>query len=309
MLENTAVSEDCAVPLREVTKSEIETFHRDGVIFLPQILGSQWVDMVEQGVEAAFRNPSQHSVRLLGANDDRELRIDQDPSRNTPALRDFIFQSPIARIVSALMGSPAYFYIDQLFYREPGPMLPSRWHQDTSYYKVKGYDTVRAWVSPDPVPPDAALEFVRGSHKWNVMYSPRLRKESNSDLIGPGFRSESVLQNRADVYASAPVYRGVLPELPNIEKNRDSFEIIGSEWNYQPGDVLVFHGNTLHGAERSNVVLEGPRRGHGSFWIGRDARYWDHESAIFESPELAALNPEDGQLLSEFKSVFPRVWG
>ena len=37
-----------------------------------------------------------------------------------------------------------------------------------------------------------------------------------------------------------------LPELSDIEGARDSFDILG--WDYEPGDVLLFHGHIVHSA-------------------------------------------------------------
>ena len=53
-----------------------------------------------------------------------------------------------------------------------------------------------------------------------------------------------------DAYADWSYFSGVrdqsLPPVPDINANRDSFDIIG--WHYEPGDVLLFHGHVLHSA-------------------------------------------------------------
>src|SRR5260370_17178352 len=45
---------------------------------------------------------------------------------------------------------------------------------------------------------------------------------------------------------TAPLYQdGTLPRLPNIEAERDRWDIVS--WAVEPGDVLVFHPGMLHG--------------------------------------------------------------
>jgi ectoine hydroxylase-related dioxygenase (phytanoyl-CoA dioxygenase family) len=44
-----------------------------------------------------------------------------------------------------------------------------------------------------------------------------------------------------------------LPPVPDFDANRDSFDI--SSWDYEPGDVIVFHGHVLHSA-LGDVVSE-----------------------------------------------------
>jgi ectoine hydroxylase-related dioxygenase (phytanoyl-CoA dioxygenase family) len=43
---------------------------------------------------------------------------------------------------------------------------------------------------------------------------------------------------------TAPLY-GTLPRLPDIERERDRFDIVS--WAVEPGDVLIFHPRMLHG--------------------------------------------------------------
>ena len=97
-----------------------------------------------------------------------------------------------------------------------------------------------------------------------------------------------------------------LPKLPVIEQARDSFDILG--WDYQPGDVILFHGNVVHSA-RGGVDLPHARRSHASLWAGPDVRYRRRRSQAIPDPlKLYAFRPQDGQALSEFPEVFPVAW-
>ena len=139
-----------------------------------------------EGIDAAIAEPDQLSG-LAGL----ELRVDQFPASRSPALRRIIDESPIAEIVGSALRSPVRFYMDQGFYKSKGMIAPTPWHQDTCYYNIDGSELIRAWVSPDPVPRDVALEFVRGSQRWNVTYRPLAGRDPEFDAVELG--TEQVL--------------------------------------------------------------------------------------------------------------------
>ena len=294
-------------PLRQITDDEIRAFHRDGAVLIKKVLSSEWIDLLQEGADAAIDQPDVMSENL------GTLRVDQFPAAKSEALRRMVLESPIAEIVGSALGSPVRFYMDQLFYKPKGRFLPTPWHQDTCYYNLDGNDLIRAWVSPDPVPRNVSLEVVRGSHHWNITYSPLAGRDPEADpdamkMLEGARPGEPMLG--ADAYEDWNYFSGVrdlsLPTVPTIEANRDSFDIIG--WDYEPGDVILFHGHVLHGA-CGNVESENPRRAHASLWAGHDVHYRHRIGQVIPDPRaLYAHEPKTGQLLSEFPDVFPVIW-
>lgn len=292
-----------------IEKETIDAFHRDGAVLIKGVLASQWLDLIESGLEWAESNPTGMSA---GVN--LPLRIDQFPASHSKDLAQAMRASPIAEIVGTVLNSPVRFYMDQMFYKPAGLIAPSAWHQDTSYYNVAGHDLVRAWVCVDPVPRDASLEVIRGSHLWNVTYRPPVGKDPESDPKGAAqteaaHRRGEILIGREsfeewtyfDSFSDAS-----LPVLPDIEAARDSFDILG--WDYEPGDIILFHGHILHSA-RGGVTLPHPRRSHASLWAGADVRYMRRRSQSIPDPiALYDFEPRDGQPLSDFPKVFPVAW-
>jgi ectoine hydroxylase-related dioxygenase (phytanoyl-CoA dioxygenase family) len=294
-------------PIRAVTADEITAFHRDGAVLVKQVLPTEWVETAARGLDAAIAQPDAMSSDL------GTLRVDQFPAARSVDLRRLVDDSPIAEIVGTALRSPVSFYMDQLFHKPAGLVPATAWHQDTCYYNVEGHDLIRAWVSPDLVPRDLSLEVVRGSHRWNATYSPLAGRDPRDDS---GARAQLDASRAdepmigADAFDGWSYWSGVkdaaLPPVPDIEMHRDSFDIIG--WEYEPGDVLLFHGHILHSA-LGGIVSEIGRRAHASLWAGRDVRYVHRRGQVIPDPvALYAHRPRTGQYLSEFPDVFPALF-
>ena len=296
-----------ADPLPLITTEEIAAFHRDGAIQVKGVLGREWLDLLCEGTDAAIEQPDVMSENL------GTLRVDQFPAAKSAELRRIVDESPLAELVGRTLGSAVRFYMDQLFFKPKGLFLPTPWHQDTCYYNLEGNDLIRAWVSPDPVPREVSLEVVRGSHLWNITYSPLAGRDPDQDAEARAM-IESARPGKpmlgAEVYEDWNYFSGVrdnrLPTVPDIEGHRDSYDILA--WDYEPGDVILFHGNILHAAG-GNIVSEIPRRAHASLWAGNDVRYLHRVGQIIPDPRaLYEYEPRSGQPLSDFPDVFPAAW-
>jgi ectoine hydroxylase-related dioxygenase (phytanoyl-CoA dioxygenase family) len=136
-----------------------------------------------------------------------------------------LIDTPIGDAVAEIFDSPdVWFYGEQLFWKEGGHITATPWHQDTSFGAIEGPDLAIAWVSLDHLKKESSLEFVRGSHK------------------GPthnGYRPGAA--DRTEPYYDDPN----MPRMPDVESRRKEFDIIS--WPIEPGDVVLFNFNTLHG--------------------------------------------------------------
>ena len=292
-----------------ISVDDIEAFHRDGAVLIKSVLSKDWLDLLERGIEYI-----QHHPDGMSAGVGMPLRIDQFPASHSADLDQVMKASPISEIVGRVLERPVRFYMDQMFYKPAGEMFPSAWHQDTSYYNIEGDQVVRAWVCVDPVPRDASIEVVRGSHRWNITYRPPVGMDPKTDPEGAAaleaaYAAGDILIGR-EAHASWTYFDSfldpALPQLPDIESSRDSFDILG--WDFAPGDVLLFHGNILHSA-RGGAVLDHPRRAHASLWIGPDVHYLRRRSQAIPDPiQLYDYHPLDGRPLADFDEVFPIAW-
>jgi ectoine hydroxylase-related dioxygenase (phytanoyl-CoA dioxygenase family) len=149
---------------------------------------------------------------------------------------------------------------------------------------------------------------------WNVTYRPPVGRDPAEDPEAVAALERAFAAGERLIGAEAheqwtyfdSFFDPGLPELPDIKGHLESFDILG--WDYEPGDVLLFHGNILHSA-RGGVELPHPRRSHASLWTGPDVRYLRRRSQAIPDPiKLYDCEPEDGQPLSDFPEVFPLAW-
>lgn len=196
-----------------------ETLERDGVVHLPGALTPAAFEKLEAAVEWNLANPSPSAVQFYP---NEPARFFEDRGyRHSHLVRDIGLDSMMA----ALWGVDRLWYLgEQLFLKDGGASRRTPWHQDTSYLRMLGSQLVACWVSLDRLPKEHCLEFVRGSHK-GALYN------------GSAFAAHD---------DTAPLYkRSKLPRLPDIQADRDAYDIVS--WDFEPGDIIVFHLGVLHG--------------------------------------------------------------
>jgi ectoine hydroxylase-related dioxygenase (phytanoyl-CoA dioxygenase family) len=264
-------------PLRDLTAAEIDAYGRDGVVALPGLFGAAWVDLLRDGVEQCLSAPGPHAV-LGDRSRPGYFFADQDMWWRMPCFRRLVLDSPAAEIAAHLMGSTGInFFFDQVIVKEPGTEQRTPWHQDQPYWAVSGRQVCALWLALDDVAAESSVEFVTGSHLWNVEFNPQH-------------------------FADGSGYEGTgLPPLPDIEARRDAYPIVS--FAVQAGDCVAFNAMTVHGAS-GNRSQARRRRAVSTRWCGDDARYKVRPGEVAvpsRDPGLA-----DGDRLD--CEMFPRVW-
>ena len=89
--------------------------------------------------------------------------------------------------------------------------------------------------------------------------------------------------------------------LPDVEAERDTLSILN--WDLEPGDCIVFHMRTLHGAPATSE-LKTRRRGFSTRWLGDDAYF--AKRAWKTSPPFPEVQLEHGAPMRH--ELFPVVW-
>lgn len=233
-----------ARPPAELTQEDITAFWRDGVICVRGLYSQEWRERLADGLEAAASGYGAGLGRMGTDGDYSEsyawLTID--------TIRDFVLDAPSAWIAQQIFGSKAVnFYYDQIFIKNKLSRNPTPWHHDYTFWPIVGDQILSLWTSLDPVDAQSsALEFIAGSHRWPQRYQ----------AIGADGRDLSTDKG--------------LTKMPDIDGNRERHTILS--WEVQPGDALVFHALTLHGA-RGNASADTRRRAITTRWCGDDVTY------------------------------------
>jgi hypothetical protein len=206
-----------------------QTYKRDGVVYLPQVLDKAALDAALKAWEWSLAHPAVGGK--VAQETDSTFYQDLYNPKVLDGYRDMLEASPIPDVCARLWGTDdVWFMYEQVFLKEGGETRRTPWHQDASYLPVGGLDTAVAWITFDPLTKDDSLEFIPGSHK------------------GPLYNGSS-FQLGDD---TAPLYQGSeMPRLPNIEGERDKWDVVS--WPVTPGDLIVFDFATLHGGAATHV--------------------------------------------------------
>ncbi len=256
----------------------VDAFRSEGAVVLRGVLGGADLDALRRGVE---RNLSDLSPLGMNATRPDEPGAFIEDFRNwqrIPEYEGVIRDSSLGEVAGRLMGSrEVRLFHDHLLVKEAGTLDRSPWHQDQPYYCIDGAQTVSFWIPLDPVQRPSTLEFVAGSH------------------LGSWFMPRSFVEGTSMVFEE-----GALEEVPDIEADRESWEIRG--WAMNPGDAIAFNMLTLHAAAGSPRR----RRAFSVRLIGDDVRYAPRPHRT--SPPFPELDGtlEPGAPMEH--PLFPVVW-
>lgn len=309
---------------RELTPDEVATYHQNGVVLLRGVLDLQTVNLVRRcidqavvtlgkspagydlsGLTAAYEkhnaqflareSQGQHNVAAIAEYiraSGKPLLVEEEQTRRdgrflldtgvSSRLRDFkqfVLQGAGGTIAGALLGSESVrFFGDQMFVKEPGTRERTAFHQDATYFEIEGDQCCVLWIPVDPVTEEnGAMAYVRRSHRNGKLYKPNVFV-SQTPL--PGAQGE---------------------DLPDIEGHPEEYDVVSFE--VEPGDILVHHFKTLHGAGGNHSRYQ-PRRAVSVRYCGDDIRVSARPWVPVQLHHKFKL--EDGEPLSG--PDFPVVW-
>ncbi len=265
-----------------LSDAHIEAYARDGVVCVRHAFEPKWLEAIAQGIDAELASPGPGFVEQQETSKPGRFVTDYCAAQRICQFQDFIVHSPAAKLVAHAMGSTsARFLMDVLWIKEPGTAKPTAWHHDQPYFCVDGTQMCSIWLPIDPVPRDTALRFLRGSHRWNRWFLPRLTSGKNLYVAGDNQKPWE--------------------PAPDFEAEIGRHEVLS--WALEPGDCLIFHGLTVHGAP-GNLQATRRRRVLTTVWFGDDATFGIRPSPprpLFEGHGLKPGEPMDSP-------YFPRLW-
>jgi ectoine hydroxylase-related dioxygenase (phytanoyl-CoA dioxygenase family) len=265
---------DSLVPVEQV-----DAYAREGVVCVRRVLDADELQQARRGIDAVLHRPSALAQVASGTDDPGRFVEDFCRWQEIAEIEALARHSRAGQIAAELMGSGTVrLYHDHVLVKEGGTTQRTPWHQDQPYYNVDGRG-VSAWIPVDPVPEAGCLELVATTHR------------------GPWLMPRTFLSGEARWFPE-----GALAELPDIEADRDAFDI--RRYDLQPGDAIFFDFLAVHGAP--GFPFGGRRRVLSLRYLSEEARHaprrW-RTSPPFDGldDELPAGAPMDHPL-------FPVVW-
>jgi ectoine hydroxylase-related dioxygenase (phytanoyl-CoA dioxygenase family) len=277
---------------RAITADEIATYHRDGVVLLPEMFDADWIELLTIGLDANCERPTDRSRVWDRDAEGRTMFWDSQAWQGIEQYRRFIFNSPAAPIAGELMGSTHInFFFDAVFVRSPGSQFATPWHQDEPYWSVEGYDTCTIWMPLVEVKRENALAYVPGSHRQDsVLY------QYNFGYLNPDKKNDV---DQVDFSGIAE------KEFPDIDADPESFGVVS--WDMQPGDCVAFNSRTMHGGS-GKLDKDRDLRVFTTKWLGDDVRIKFRE---------CGMDPDHSEIMTEYglkpgdrpgTELYPRVW-
>jgi len=269
-----------AMPEYEPEAVDLETYWRDGVVFLEGAF-ADWVETLRAGLDRNLADPGAYAFPCESTSKNEPGRFFDSYCnwQRIPEYRDFVLHSQAASMAGRFMGSSsAQIFHEHAFLKEPGTQRATPWHQDLPYYCVDGGRTISVYVALDPTPEDVVVRFVAGSHRWGKLFLPR------AFLDGANY-------NHGDPN---------LEPVPDIDARPEDFDLVYRA--LAPGDAVLFDFRTLHGTTDATVTSR--RRAFSTRWLGDDAHYLPRPGET--SPPFPDIGLAAGDRMRE--DWFPVLW-
>ena len=255
-----------------VTPADAAAYASDGVVLLRGIVSADEVnDVCDVLDEVRQSPPTSASAGIMGEKGGWTMKF---LWRSQPSFRKMAMRSQLAKAVADLMCTrQTNLLYDHACVKELGDVAPTLWHHDINYLPVEPPDAfASAWVALDDVgATQGRLEFVRGSHRWRNASDNTTRRFTPMD-----FPTMAAVEDDAWLHPENPSRRG-FEMLPDIEGDRAAFDIVSAD--VRRGDVLVFHGLTLH-YSAGNADPTRRRRAISLRYAGEAARFTPRNKGI-----------------------------
>lgn len=308
---------------RPITRDEVNAYNTAGVVLLRGVLSLTAVNelrrCIDDAVATLHDSPAGYNLteitRAAEIEDNEKLSADSGGQHNVAAIMDhikasgkpflfddmaqakgsylldtgivarhkafrrFSMSGPGPEIAGALLGSEQVnFFGDQIFVKEPRTRERTAFHQDATYFEIEGNDCCVLWMPVDPATLESGtIQYWRGSHRNGQLYKPNV---FISQTPLPGAEGET---------------------LPDIEGHLSDYDIV--HFDVEPGDIIVHHYRTVHGAGGNNSRYQ-VRRAASLRYCGDDIRFCTRPWAPKQLHHTQRL--ADGDVLTG--PDFPVVW-
>ena len=278
-----------------LTDEQVERYGSDGVVLIRNAVDSDTVAEMTEAVEEVMRAPSRFGGDMTGPGKPGMFFQDRHLFPRSETFRRFLDRNPLAAMAAQATGSKRIrVYYEHVFVKDPGTDDQFVWHQDRPYWAVDGTQICSSWLALTAADAkSSALEFVRGSHRWDRTYRPEYPS----------------LEGRTPEEVERALWDGVAEHIrsfddrcPPFEDHPDTYDVIS--FAVEPGDALLFDFRTVH---RSGPNAGANRRAAISWrWLGDDA-FWSPTVGADPIVRQQDTVLEPGDLIDD-DAAFPLVY-
>jgi ectoine hydroxylase-related dioxygenase (phytanoyl-CoA dioxygenase family) len=278
MLFSTGLSEVpmAARPLQPITAEHAADYARDGVVCVRGMFSPEWVARMRALAEQVMVDPARYGN--LGPSQGEEMTSVCYMTRQLPAFRDLVLESPAGEITGRIIGAKRIrLYHDHLFAKAPGSPRVMKWHIDATAWPVSGEMAPNLWIALSQVTEEnGRIEFVAGHHRYLV--------------------DNNILYGFKDGHWDG--------RCPDFQERRGDPDTRFLTWNLAPGDAVLFHPYTPH-FSLGNRSTDMPRVALALRMFGDDVR-WNYLEGKAGIPGLAVEEMVKGQ--APDGPLFPVLW-
>lgn len=229
-----------------LTRSELESFDKDGFLFLPQLFVPSEVDMLYQEMQAIrARFSGSGRPEIIAERDSSEVRSVFDIHRIDPLLARLTRYPRLLNVARQILGGDVYIHQSRINYK---PGLVGRefyWHSDfETWHMEDGMPSMRAISCAisltENTPYNGALMLIPGSHRFFVSCAGETPPDHYQQSLK---KQEYGIPDRASLEFLVAQGGITMPVGP-------------------AGSVIFFDCNTMHGsnsnispAPRSNIFM------------------------------------------------------
>ncbi len=271
--------------VRRYSDSEMNDFkafyETHGVVRLPGLVEPEWVAKIQAEIDHAITRADEER------RPDEALSFGKAPGRMTirhqwrenPVVRDFLLRSALAEPIARIVGAHQLrFWFDLTFIHDGADHgetgVGTGWHHDIAAFNFKGEQLPSLWMAMTPCNAERSrLMFIDRSHR-----------------TAPGFYRTPDAQAKFDADPSRPA-DGMLT-IPDFDRLVAEGKETIVTWDCEPGDGIIIHPFTVHGASGNKGKAGAGRRvAITTRWFGDDVRFYPTHAVMGQQVPGVKENP------------------
>ncbi len=264
--------------VRYLTEEQKRQFEREGYLIVQGLFDAHQLREIRDTFEEIGRTgvPGYYEPDLTAGAGDPLKRYPRvmHPHRFNDKAKQYMLHQPVLAVLEDLFEEPPLAAQSMYYYKPPGAKGQAL-HQDNFYLKVEPGNCIAAWTAVDEA----------DEENGGLLVVP---KTQEYDIVCPEY---------ADAKESFTTHYVKPP------KDRQAVPVV-----MEPGDVLFFNGNLIHGSYR-NKTKDRFRRAFICHYANESATHiGQYYKPLYRSDGTEvnlALNPDGGPCGVEFEALYP----